>query len=162
MRIAIAGIAHETNTFCRDLTRLEDFRVLRGEQILSTGGQQTPLGGFVDVCADKRIEPVPIVCASAQPSGIIARNAYDALEAEILDGLRASAALDGVVLALHGAGVVEGIDDLEGELAAAVPCRRWARHAGRCDVRPARQHQPGDGGRTRLCPISAQGAHRRR
>lgn len=120
MRIAIAGIAHETNTFCRDLTRLEDFRVLRGEQILSTGGQQTPLGGFIDVCADKCIEPVPIVCASAQPSGVIARNAYDALKAEILDGLRASAALDGVVLALHGAGVVEGIDDLEGELATAV------------------------------------------
>ncbi len=119
MRIAIAGIAHETNTYCRDLTPLTDFDVLRGSALLATGGEETDVGGMVTACDALGVDAVPILYASTQPSGTIAASAYEALREEILAGLR-EAACGGVALALHGAGVAERADDLEADLAEAV------------------------------------------
>ncbi|MFU8817120.1 MAG: M81 family metallopeptidase [Pseudomonadales bacterium] len=120
MRIALAGISHETNSYCRDLTRAGDFRQLRGERLLRTRDQQSDIGGAVAACEALGIEPVPLLYATAQPSGVIDADAYVAFKQEILDGLASAGHLDGVVLCLHGAGVVESTDDLEGDLAAAV------------------------------------------
>ncbi len=119
MRIAIAGIAHETNTYCRDRTPLGDFTVLRGPDLLATRDQETDVGGMVRACEALGAEAVPILYASTEPSGVIAAEAYAALRAEILAGLR-EAACDGVALALHGAGVADDVDDLEADLAQAV------------------------------------------
>jgi microcystin degradation protein MlrC len=120
MKIAIAGIAHETNTYCRDLTQAKDFHQLRGERLFAARGTETSLGGALQACDELGIEPVPILFCDAQPSGVIAREAYDAFKAEILRGIAAALPLDGVFLALHGAGVVEGIEDLEADLCTAV------------------------------------------
>ena len=120
MRIAIAGIIHETNTYCRDLTVAQDFHQARGERVFRARGTQTMVGGALAVCDALDIEVVPLLVADAQPSGTIARATYDAFKAEILRGIAAAAPLDGVFLALHGAGVVEGLQDLEGDLCSAV------------------------------------------
>ena len=120
MRIAIAGIIHETNTYCRDLTQAHDFHQARGERVFRARGTQTLLGGALGACAELDIEVVPLLVADAQPSGTIARSAYESFKQEILHGLAAAAPLDGVFLALHGAGVVEGLQDLEGDLCGAV------------------------------------------
>lgn len=119
MRIAIAGIAHETNTYCRGQTPLEDFHVLRGTELLATRGEETDVGGIVTACEALGVEAVPVLYASAEPSGTIRADAYTALREEILAGL-GECACDGVALALHGAGVADGVDDLEAELAEAV------------------------------------------
>jgi len=119
MRIAIAGISHETNSYCRDRTPADAFYQLRGERLLKTRGQQSDVGGAVDACAANDVEAVPILFASTQPSGIIEYAAYQAFKQEILDGL-ARVQADAVVLCLHGAGVVDGIEDLEGDLAVSV------------------------------------------
>jgi len=63
---------------------------------------------------------VPIMVAHTQPSGIINSDAYEALKNEILEGLAREAQLDGVYLDLHGAGVVDGIPDPEGDLASHI------------------------------------------
>ncbi len=120
MRIAIAGISHETNTYCTAPTRREDFHELRGKKMLETADQESDVGGAVAACMDVDVEPVPVLFVSAQPSGVIERETYEAFKDEILHGLSDSGSLDGVVLCLHGAGVVDGIDDLEGDLALAV------------------------------------------
>jgi microcystin degradation protein MlrC len=120
MRIAIAGVSHETNTYCRGLTEAGDFHVLRGERMLRMRGTETTVGGALTTCEALGAEVVPILVADAQPSGTIARGAYDAFKDEILRELAAAMPVDGVMLALHGAGVVEGIEDLEGDLAIAV------------------------------------------
>ncbi len=120
VRIAIAGISHETNTYCKDLTPKDAFYVYRGERMLRTSGQQSDLGGAIDACLELDVEVVPIVFAGAQPSGTIEREAYDAFKEEILAGLAAQKPLDACVLLLHGAGVVDGIEDLEGDLTQAV------------------------------------------
>jgi microcystin degradation protein MlrC len=120
MRVAIAGIVHETNTYCRGQTTADDFRQARGKRILRLRDTETTVGGALAAMAALGIEPLPILVADAQPSGTIARAAYEAFKAEILAGLAAEQPLDGVLLALHGAGVVDGIEDLEGDLAVAV------------------------------------------
>ena len=45
MEIAIAGIAHETNTYCRELTQAKDFHQLRGERVFLARGTETGIGG---------------------------------------------------------------------------------------------------------------------
>ena len=120
MRIALAGINHETNTYCRGLTEAKDFHQLRGERIFRARGTETSLGGALQTCTELGIEVVPILFCDAQPSATIARAAYEGFKAEILRGLSAALPVDGVFLALHGAGVVEGLQDLEGDLCTAV------------------------------------------
>lgn len=119
-RLAIAGIEHETNTYCSDITNLERFAVQRGQKMLAATGQETQLGGAVDACAQLHIEPLPLLHAWTQPSGIIAHDAYLELKNEILRGLEEAGEVDACLLLLHGAGVVDGIPDLEADLAAAV------------------------------------------
>jgi len=119
-RIALAGISHETNTYCAGFTPKADFYTYRGPRMLDKAGQESDVGGAVDACQQLGCEAVPILFASTQPSGTIERAAYDEFKQEILDGLAAAGPVDGCVLLLHGAGVVDGIQDLEGDLAAAV------------------------------------------
>jgi microcystin degradation protein MlrC len=120
MRIAIAGISHETNTYCQGQTTLADFYQLRGDKILDTLGQESDVGGAVAACKLLNVTPVPILFVSAQPSGTIERATYEDFKADIIEGLTAEFPLDGVVLCLHGAGVVDGIEDLEGDLVAGI------------------------------------------
>ncbi len=52
MRLAIAGLAHETVTFLPDETSLQDFehKALRGAQLLSVlHGSSSVAGGFIDL-----------------------------------------------------------------------------------------------------------------
>jgi len=123
MRIAIAGISHETNTYCQAPTHADDFYQLRGAKILETIGQESDVGGAVAACLEHGATPVPVLFVSAQPSGTIDYESYHQFKAEIVDGIdraREPADLDGVVLCLHGAGVVDGIEDLEGDLVHAI------------------------------------------
>ncbi len=120
MKIAIAGLAHETNTYCRGRTEAKDFHQLRGERLFVARGTETGLGGALKTCDELGIEVVPVLFCDAQPSGVVARETYDAFKAEIVRGIRDAMPLDGVFLSLHGAGVVEGIEDLEGDLCSAV------------------------------------------
>lgn len=123
MRIAIGGIGHETNTFAdavTGVTGLDRFVVRRGADVLRARGTATFTGGFLEACDEIGAEPVPTLWAWANPSGTIAASAYATLRADLLERLASVLPVDAVALDLHGAGVVEGIDDLEGDLGAAV------------------------------------------
>ena len=129
MRIAIGGISHETSTFAQTKTTLREFEtgfgLYRGEEILKRfRGANVCTGGFLDGAEKHGFEVVPLFWAFAYPSGLIVREDYEALKAELLDRLRADEAangpVDGVLLDLHGAMVVEGIDDGDGDVIAAV------------------------------------------
>ncbi|OWK31285.1 M81 family metallopeptidase [Sphingomonas dokdonensis] len=106
-RIAIGGIASECSTYSRIRSRLENFRVLRGQEILDS-----PQFTFL-----KRYDVpfMPTLVANAGSGGPIARDAYDTLKAEYLGMLRAMLPLDGVYCAMHGAMFVEGMNDAEGD-----------------------------------------------
>jgi microcystin degradation protein MlrC len=124
MRIAIGQVSHETNTFCQGLTTIDDFKRREwrhGSDIIAAHrGVRDDLGGMLDAAERLGVEVIPTFAATTEPSGTIARDAYVAMRDELLAGIRAAGTLDAVCLALHGAGVAEGIDDLEGELLGAV------------------------------------------
>lgn len=124
MKIVIAEVMHETNTFSnvpttRDLFELWEWA--RGEEIVSAHrGVRDFLGGMVDAAEERGIEVVGAFAASAYPAGTITRETYEVLRDELLTGIAAAGSADAICLSLHGAGVAEGIDDLEGALLQAV------------------------------------------
>lgn len=124
MRVVTGTISHETNVLSTIRTDLDQFRkrlLLRGEEVFDHfGGTRTPVGGLIDGCAKHGFELVPTVFASATPSGKITEEAFDTLLGEILDGIRGAEPIDGVALHLHGAGVSEGHDDIEGHIMSEV------------------------------------------
>jgi len=123
MRIAIGGIEHETNTYATDsmgTTRLDDFQQLRGDEIFRVRGTRTFVGGFLSAIDDSEHEAVPILWAMAGPSGIIEAPTYRSLKTEYIERLSAVLPVDAVAVSMHGAGVVEGIEDLEADFAAAI------------------------------------------
>jgi len=128
MRIAIGGISHETSSFATRPTTMADFEngfgLYRGEDMLARfRGANTCTGGFIDGAAKHGFELAPLLWTFAYPSGLIVRKDYDALKTELLGRLKeaeAAGPVDGVLLDLHGAMVVEGIDDGDGDVIAAV------------------------------------------
>lgn len=122
-RIAIGEISHETNTFCPPTTlKMFQQRVWRkGSELLRQfRGTRTYLGGMIEAAERLGVELVPTFAASTEPWGTITREAYDAMVRELLEGLRGAMPLDAICLGLHGAGVAEGIDDLERAVLEAV------------------------------------------
>ena len=123
MRIAIGGIVHETNTYAVasfGMTGLDSFDVRRGEEVRRYAESRTFTGGMLAAGITHGHQIVPILHAFAQPSGTIEAAAYAQLKGEFIDGLVAALPVDAVVLDTHGAGIVEGIDDLEADLGAAI------------------------------------------
>ncbi len=123
-RIAVGGISHETNTFSPVPTTLDAFRArahLVGDALVQQGrGARNVLGGIIDAATEAGVTLVPTLFASATPGGVVTRAAFEYLRDRLLDRLRppylGPLPLSGVVLALHGAMVVEGEEDAEGAL----------------------------------------------
>lgn len=123
MRIAIGGIEHETNTYATEsmgTTCLDDFQQLRGDEIFSVRGTRTFVGGFLSAIDATDHDAVPLLWAWAGPSGIIEASTYTALKTDYLERLTAVLPVEAVAVSMHGAGVVEGIEDLEADFAAAI------------------------------------------
>jgi len=122
-RIAIGEISHETNTFCPPTT-LAMFVARhwdRGEEIISRErGTRTYLGGMIDAGERLGVTLVPTFAASTEPWGTITREAYDTMVGELVRAIRQAMPLDAVCVALHGAGIAEGITDLESGVLEAI------------------------------------------
>lgn len=123
MRIAIAGISHEALNFSPIPTRMKDFLVLRGQEILDYPGVIDALHApeTAGLSTLPLIEPVPIVVArSLAPSGPVEEKTYLQLRQEILEGLQRAGPLDGICLVLHGAMLVENIWSGETDLVRCI------------------------------------------
>lgn len=124
MRIAIGQVAHETNTFCSGTTSAADFQAWEwalGEEIIQRhSGVRDYLGGMIAGARERGVQVAPTFATFAYPSGTIAAGTYRQILDTLLEAIRGAGPVDAVCLALHGAGVAEGVDDLEGDLLAAV------------------------------------------
>lgn len=116
MRIGIGGIAIESSTFSPLLSGLEDFTILRGEAMAG----RCPFVPGWRFRGREDVEWVPLLHARAIPGGAVRREAYAAMKAELLERTRAALPLDGYFFDVHGAMNVEGMDDAEADLAAAI------------------------------------------
>lgn len=124
LRVAIAGVSHESNTYAvaaSGLTAVSWFDLYRGDDIIEHHrGTRTYIGGMYDALVELDATVVPTFFAIGEPSGTIRADAYAHLRDELLRHLSAALPVDAVALELHGAGVTETFDDLEGELLADV------------------------------------------
>lgn len=126
MRVLIAMMKHETNTFSpvpTDLRRFEDWGLHFGDAAARAyRGTGMPMAAYLGLAAELDAEVVTPVAAEAMPSGPVARDAYEHLAGAILDALDDS--IDVALLDLHGAMVAEHLDDGEGELLRRIRAKR--------------------------------------
>lgn len=119
MRVAVAMMSHETNTFSPVVTDLARFsgagRVPpEGDDALRIfRGTASCLGGYLKVCAARGVDAFVPVAAGAAPSGPVRRDAFEYICERIV---AAATRCDAMLLDLHGAMVTEDHDDGEGEL----------------------------------------------
>ncbi len=120
MRIVIGQLSHETNTFLEETTDLSFFEAgeweIKETLLVNHTGVQDYLGGMIESASEENIEILPALSALASPSGLIEKDTYANIKKVFLQECLQYSDVDAYCLALHGAGVVEGIDDLEGDL----------------------------------------------
>src|SRR5271170_4862643 len=120
MRLLIAMMKHETNTFSPVPTPLARFGhgpgPLCGEAAVEAyRGTGAGLGAYLDLAEREGAEIVLPIAAGASPSRPVEDAAYEHIAGVICDSI-AKGGFDGILLDLHGAMVTESIEDGEGEL----------------------------------------------
>jgi microcystin degradation protein MlrC len=75
---------------------------------------------MIDTAEARGVTLVPSLAATASPAGRVSKEFYAEARDRLLADLQTAGPLDGVLLDLHGAMVVEGLDDGEGDLLQAV------------------------------------------
>src|SRR5262245_62902985 len=128
MRIAVLHFSHETVTFLKNDTTLDDFiypgTPARGEALLKFD-PKSYMGGFVKVAREfDGVELVgiesPLWPKTYMGSGWVTEEAFETLVGRMIEGLEAQGPFDGVYLSLHGAMGVRGVARPEAELARRV------------------------------------------
>src|SRR5688572_29352320 len=126
LRIAVARLWHEGNSFTPVLTRLADFRQREWAEGASVpdvyAGTRTEIGAAVDFFrANRALTPVYLRCAAAPPGGAVEESDLQAMLAGIVDGVRHANA-DALYLSLHGALI--GSETLTADVALLKAVRR--------------------------------------
>ena len=119
MKIVIAMLKHETNTFSPLPTPLDSLGPaggpLRGDAAYDYfKGTRIPMGAFIDLAEEIGAEIVIPVAARTAPSGPVAQDAFEQVAREICDCV--AQGCDALLFDLHGAMVSEAFQDGEGEL----------------------------------------------
>ncbi len=118
MRIVIAMMKHETNTFSpleTDWRRFEQWGAHFGAEALAAyQGTRVPMGAYIDLARAAGAEIITPVAAEAMPSGAVSAAAYGRITEAICAAV--DGGCDAVMLDLHGAMVSETTDDGEGAL----------------------------------------------
>jgi microcystin degradation protein MlrC len=118
MRLLVAMMKHETNTFSPVRTDLDRFMAWGGHvgeaAYAAYKGTGMPFGAYLDLAEAAGHEVVTPIAAEAMPSGKVEAEAYAFMTGKILDAVRDG--IDAALLDLHGAMVSEVTDDGEGTL----------------------------------------------
>ena len=126
MKIGIAGLLHESNSFMPATTTRQQFvqsALDVGEAIIDRWSDaHHEIGGFLEGARCLDFTAVPLVSAVAMPSGPLTAASFDALVGEILEQVGAAVAdgIDGLLLALHGAAVAVNHRDCDGEIVTRI------------------------------------------
>ena len=118
MRVVIAMMKHETNTFSPIPTpwaRFQEWGAYVGDDVI-TAYEQTnmTLGAYLKLARAAGAEIVTPIAAEAMPSGMVEAHAYDLMSDAICEAV--DKGCDAIMLDLHGAMVAETTPDGEGTL----------------------------------------------
>lgn len=120
-RIALGGFFTECNHFSTPGVSYADFEATelrRGDEVFS--GATGAVGGMLAILRSRGVDVAPLLVASAVCGGPVVSEAYRRIKAELMERLRASLPVDGVLLSLHGSMTVEDVGDPEGDLLRSV------------------------------------------
>lgn len=124
LRIGIASIIQESNTFSPMPTTLADFLShglwLGEEADQLTVGSNAEIAGAVNGCRQRGATPVAIMRAWAMSGGPITAHAVDSLAKLLKEGFENAGPLDAAILCLHGALVSDAIPSVDGHFAEVV------------------------------------------
>ena len=124
MKLVIAQMKHETNTFSPVPTPIARFAIgtalpLEGDAALQAlRGSDSAIGAFIDLAEGARAAIVLPVAGNAWPSGPVEDAAFEYFASRICAAV--ADGCDGVLLDLHGAMVTRSHDDGEGELLSRI------------------------------------------
>jgi len=120
MKVVIAQMKHETNTFSPVPTPIGRFARARamppeGDAVRETyKGTGSAIGAFLELAEKAGAEIDTPIAAEAWPSGPVENEAFEYIAGRICDAV--ARGCDAVLLDLHGAMVTESLEDGEGEL----------------------------------------------
>ena len=118
--IAIGGIMHESNTFSpvpTDLPAFEAGTLAVGDEVFNIFSEaHHEIGGFIQGASEYGYELYPTQMTSAMPAGPVTDTVFNQLVDSLIQRIQSKQELDGVLLALHGAMVVESYPDGDGEV----------------------------------------------
>jgi len=120
MKLVIAQMKHETNTYSPVPTPLARFAVGGGAPPegdaarTAYAGTGSAIAAFIELADAAGADVAIPIAASAWPSGPVEDAAFEHIAGRICDAV--AAGCDGVLLDLHGAMVTQSHDDGEGEL----------------------------------------------
>ena len=124
MRLFLAGLGTETNSFASFPTGLAEFHehmwAEGSVEKLPTTPQSAPTQHWVASATALGWEVVQSLHARAQPAGPTTRAAYEFMRDRILSDLAAAGPVDAVLLFLHGAMIADGYDDCEADLVSRI------------------------------------------
>ncbi|NKB97584.1 MAG: microcystin degradation protein MlrC [Pseudomonadales bacterium] len=119
MKVGIAMMSHETNTFSPVMTDLERFSggraaPMQGQAAIDVFTDTAScLGGYIEVATQRGAEIEMGIAAGAPPSGRVEDDAYEYMCSDIVSLAKR---VDALLLDLHGAMATKSHDDGEGEL----------------------------------------------
>ena len=119
MKIFAAGLNTETNTFSPIPTGIDDFDVIRPDDLKDRTrrlSDMIPFAQWQQKAKDRKDHFIFGLFAWAHPAGLTTTSTYENLRDELLASLKAGGPVDVVLLYLHGAMVAGGYDDCEGDL----------------------------------------------
>jgi microcystin degradation protein MlrC len=120
MRIGVAGIVQESNTLAPFKSRMEDFTIYRGNEVISANeGTNTEVGGFLRQLDSLGVKAVPLISAWAVSAGPAEDSAFELLVDLLIERIK-EAQCDGLLIALHGAWVTGAYSSADAELVRRV------------------------------------------
>ena len=120
MRIFVCGISNETNTFSpisMDIAQFKKAIWLEGEDVYKVKSTSKETRGTLDYLeAQNDVEIVPGFVAHGVTAGPVKQEDYEFMRDRLVNTLRDSMPVDGVVLNMHGAMQSDECFDCEGEI----------------------------------------------
>jgi microcystin degradation protein MlrC len=118
MRVFLATMGTETNTFASFPTGIDDFRRLWVEGGVANATPSpwvAPAQCWLKRATEAGWEVVESIHTFAEPAGPTTRSAYELMRDRILSDLAAAGPVDAVLMFLHGAMIADGYDDCEAD-----------------------------------------------
>lgn len=122
-RVAVGAFLFEGNSLSPGRATLKDFAnkyLLYGSDVLNLADSGVEIAGALSILRTSGYEAVPLLATHGGSGGRVAADVYASIKNSMLDALDQAGDIDGIYLALHGAMLVEGVDDPEGELLQAI------------------------------------------